>query len=86
MPYLAVNEDGQEIICERKMVRFDPKSQSDKNMTVSIKDLKHHCMKWVPVVYDNENNIFVNEIKLRAGTIEKIIGRSITWSDEQIEI
>ena len=85
MPYLAVNGDGQEIICERKMVRFDPKNVIPE-MKVSLKDLKSNCKKWVPIVFENEDFIFVNEIKLRAGTIEKITGRSIRWSDEQIEI
>ena len=52
MPYLAVNEDGQEIICERKMVRFDPKNVIPE-MKVSLKDLKSNCKKWVPIVFEN---------------------------------
>lgn len=44
MSYLAVNEDGQEIICERKMVRFDPKNVIPE-MKVSLKDLKSNCKK-----------------------------------------
>lgn len=86
MPYLAVNEDGQEIICERKLVRFDNKSEIDLKKSCSVKDIKHNCKKWIPLLEDCENFLFVNEINLPIGTIKKITGKDISWQDEPIEI
>ena len=86
MPYLAVNEDGQEIICERKLIRFDNKNGNDLNKACSVKDINHHCKKWIPLLLDNESFLFVNEINLPSGTIRKITGRNISWEDEPIEI
>ena len=86
MPYLAVNEDGQEIICERKLVRFDNKSEIDLKKQCSVKDINHNCKKWIPLLTDSENFLFVNEINLPIGTIKKITGKNISWQDEPIEI
>ena len=86
MPYLAVNEDGQEIICERKLIRFNNESKIDLNKPCSVKDINHNCKKWIPLLTDSENFLFVNEINLPIGTIKKITGKDISWQDEPIKI
>ena len=89
MPYLAVNEDGQEIICERRMIRFDPKNLDDLKNPCSVKDVFSQCKKWIPFIEEDslgKGSLFVNEIKLTNGTIFKLTGLDMKWEDEQIEI
>lgn len=41
---------------------------------------------WTDFDYDPEENLIEYNIPLPAGSIEKLIGRTLTWEDEPVEI
>ena len=64
MAYLAVNENGTEVISEGEPIR-------DKGFW--------HREEWV------EGEWYEATIEITKGTIEKIIGKKLSWDDEPVE-
>ena len=73
MAYVAVNKDGTENIFNYKPIVND----------AYYKDLRHtelvEC--WSP-----EGLYGDSSVRLPRGTIEKLIGRKLTWEDEPVEL
>lgn len=76
MAWLAVNKNGSETIFAFRPFRRDP----DKSI----------CKLWEPEYWSDENsNEYDNEdtgIALPKGTIKKLIGKTLTWEDEPVEL
>ena len=70
MAYGAVDKDGQEGLYNRKPFRTD--NQGDKTA-----EEKTH---WCPPEYRNWG------IYVPKGSIEKLIGKKMTWEDEPVEL
>jgi len=70
MAWLAINEDGTEVICEKR-----PKRIIVHNID---KDTLEH--RWEG--YSTQ----LGNIPLLNGTIRKIIRRKLTWRDESVEL
>jgi len=71
MSYVAVNKDGSEVIYDFKPVR-EP----------SFNEF------WMAQYLIREGNINIKpqEIELPKGSIEKLIGKQLTWEDEPVEL
>jgi len=73
MAYIAVDKNNVENIFDDKPIRNDE----------YYEDLEHTKFSefWKPVnEYDD------NEVELPKGSIEKLIGRKLTWEDEPVEL
>lgn len=70
MAYLCVNKNGDEIITEDKPIR---------------EGINYKFGYWLDQQWTEGESYNLN-IELPYGTIEKIIGYSLTWEDEPVEI
>ena len=97
MAWVAVNLDGTEVISQVEIERNSEIYKiKDRIWTIREEiDFENGAREWLIYVskdeyrrngssfgYFNKNSI----IKLPQGTIEKIIGRVLTWDDEPVEI
>lgn len=79
--YVVIDEDGEE-----KIFNCEPKRQTD-----IFKGKAKYCHKteknigigeWIFKYTDSLNKVF----SLPQGSIEKLIGRKLTWKDEPVEL
>ena len=97
MAWLAVDKDGTEVISQVEIKRnTEIHKMKDRIWTIrEERDFENGVREWLVYVskdeyrrngssfgYFNKNSI----IKLPKGTIEKIIGKVLTWDDEPVEI
>lgn len=100
MAYLAVNKNGQEIICQNKPERWGykkrifQKADPNKNTTELFymeradykKEIEELCY-WDDSEILNMGEFFIDySIEVPIGTIKKLIGIELTWDDEPVEI
>jgi Fe-S-cluster containining protein len=83
MAWLCVNKCGTECISEEKLIRWPPIEKKDKR----IKKYKQILSKddqcaWVWPYNTEEGGQMVY---LPKGSIEKLIGKKLTWEDEPYE-
>ena len=72
MAWLAVDQDGKECIYNTKPRRFFHKIEGG-DQWISSEDL---------IIEDDDANF----IFLPAGSVEKLLGRKLSWNDEPVEI
>ncbi|MGL5689749.1 MAG: hypothetical protein ACRDD8_02920 [Bacteroidales bacterium] len=93
MAWLVVNKDGTEYAFSLKPIRIiDPKKYNAciVNGVLEVNCIKEEKEYW-GVDHDNYdfeimNCKFVNRVKLPKDSIEKLIGRQLTWECEPVEI
>lgn len=102
MAYLCVNKDGQELICQdtpkrwgyiRVEVKMFGRLDKETGKRYNIRpcrdrtELKQvEATYWRDIYTDPECNDIELHIELPAGSIERLIGRVLTWDDEPVEI
>ena len=85
MAYLAVNKDGKEGIYTYALERhFGAASDSSKQIICYEDYSLKLCDFWT--IKNVGEWGFANRIFLPTGSIEKLIGRKLTWEDEPVEI
>lgn len=86
MAWLAVNKDGSEVIGNSLIKAY----YTNKNSLVLKGDYYNmdetKYTDYVDPYYNPDEGVEDVSIKLPAGTIEKLIGRKLTWEDEPVEI
>ena len=83
MAWLCVDKDGGEIISSEKLERYPFLEKEDKRKKNQILSIDQQ-FSWTWPYYCSEN---LGEIVyLPKGTIKKILGYSMKWEDEPIEI
>ena len=86
MALLAVNKDGTEVIGNSLIKAY----YTNKNSLVLEGDYfnmdKTRYTHYVDPYYNPDEGVEDVSIVLPAGSIEKLIGRKLTWEDEPIEI
>ena len=86
MAWLAVNIDGSEVIGNILIKAY----YTNKNSLVLKGDYYNmdetKYTDYVDPYYNPDEGVEDVSIKLPAGTIEKLIGRKLTWEDEPVEI
>lgn len=93
--WIAVNYDGSEVASDRKLVRFNPEEYRKGlcNEICSFQDEMDEYPHWIPFVSSDELRsygpnalgVFTHRLTLPKGTIEKLIGKSLTWEDDAVE-
>lgn len=89
MVWLAVDSDGREHIFVRPVVRYRHTEEENSRLVLSIKDINTRTDIWVEDFSGEEIGrfgVFLPRIELPKGVIEKIIGRTLTWDDEAVEL
>jgi hypothetical protein len=84
MAWLAVNKDSTECISEEKLIRYPPIEKKDKRIKKHKQILSkddQYAWVWPYMTEDGGQMVY-----LPKGSIEKLIGRDLTWEDEPIEI
>lgn len=94
MAWLCVNKDGQELICENEPTRsgFVKKSCYPSN-GFYLENAKHwelHKVEELTYWDDSEmcscqDATYNFDINLPKGSIEKLIGKVLTWDDEPVK-
>ena len=101
MAWLCVNKNGQELICQYEPTRwgllkketnscFDildkatgKRYKLEESKTLQFKDLSY----WKDEEILNMGEFYIDyTIKLPKGSIEKLIGKILTWESEPVEI
>lgn len=89
--FVAVDKDGTEKISNNQMIRR--KKLSGQKITGIFWGLfhghykKNEYNKWADMFCTDENDFLpFNGVILPKGTIEKLIGRKMSWNDEPVEI
>lgn len=73
MAFVAVDKNGKESICEIQLLRQE---------NTYSEEYKHKAKQiWV-----SEENFDYPTIELPKGSIEKLIGKKLTWEDEPVEL
>ena len=85
MAYLQVTRDGDEWISNEPLIRYPQIEIEDKRIKkrkqcLSITD--QYCWTWPYTCYENIGEM----VLLPQGTIEKLIGKKLTFEDEPYEI
>ena len=89
MGWLCVNKNGQELICQNKPERLGllKRRPSDCGAYKIIDDIWSE-----PLSYWGDNEMcscqdatYNFDIDLPKGSIEKLIGKTLTWDDEAVE-
>ena len=97
--WLAVNENGQEIMSDKPLQRFNNIEANLKRgypfNKICLDEVIDSCNSWIydpSIEYPTEDDYPkigikpASKIFLPKGTIEKIIGREMTWKDEPVKI
>ena len=80
MAYLTVNKDGTECISEEELIRWPPIEKEDKRLKKRKQILsKDDQYAWCWPYSTEEGGQMVY---LPKGSIEKLIGKKLTWDDE----
>lgn len=86
MAWLAVNKDGSEVIGNSLVKAY----YTNKNSLVLKGDYfkmdETKYTHYVDPYYNPDEGVEDVSIELPTGTIEKLIGRKLTWEDEPVEI
>lgn len=86
MAWLAVNKDGSEVIGNSLIKAY----YTNKNSLVLKGDYfnmdENKYTHYVDPYYNPDEGVEDVSIVLPTGTIEKLIGRKLTWQDEPVEI
>lgn len=83
MAWLCVDRDGNEIISSEKLERYPSLEKEDKRKKNQILSIDQQ-FSWTWPYYCSEN--LGEVVYLPQGTIKKILGYSMKWEDEPIEI
>lgn len=98
MAWLAVDKDGTEIISNYILKRnIDIANLNFIERICSIneeREYKNGIQKWIPFISATEYHEIAGNggikmdkpIAIPNGTIKKLIGRSLTWEDEPVEL
>ena len=83
MAWLCVTKDGSELISSEKLIRFPYIEKLDKRKKKQILSLNdQYCWVWSYDCHENLGEI----VELPNGSIEKLIGKKISWENEPIKI
>lgn len=95
MAWLCVNKDGQELICQNKPIRlgFMKRCSSDGgNYIDKAHKWEEHKFKVEELTYWDDSEMcscqdatYNFDIELPKGSIEKLIGKVLTWDDEPVK-
>ena len=80
MAWLAVDPDGSEWIFEEKPTRNNSKS------TIDSEGLIKEFSAWESVTDWLDANIVTGYIRLKTGSIEKLLGYKLHWQNEPVEL
>ena len=98
MAYLCVNKSGQELVCQNEperygLVRAESKSPFDRLDKETGKRYKmeesnrQNLAFWKDTEILNMGEFYIDyTIELPTGTIQKILGHDLTWSNSPVEI
>lgn len=91
MAWLAVDSNGQEIICDHELRRFINKNYELRRTDYCCRyeDILNKNPHWTPKIKSEDCpdlGKLIPIIKLPKGSIKKLIGKEITWEDEPVEI
>ena len=82
MAWLCVDKCGTELISSNKLIRFPYIEKLDKRKKKQILSIEdQYFWIWPYDCHENIGEIVV----LPKGTIEKLIGKKLTWEDEPYE-
>ena len=86
MAYVAVEKNGLEVMCSRKPYR-EKKDYTQKADNVNIFS-KLFSGKWTDAKYISGHCLYRNSTKivLPKGSIEKLVGRTLTWAHDPIKL
>lgn len=89
MAWLCVNKDGQELICQNKPERLGLLERRPSDCG-SYKIIDNRWSE--PLSYWDDSEMcscqdatYSFDIDIPKGSIEKLIGKSLTWEDEAVE-
>lgn len=95
MVWLCVNKDGQELICQNKPTRLGlmKRCSSDGgNYIDKAHKWEEHKFKVEELTYWDDSEMcscqdatYNFDIELPKGSIEKLIGKVLTWDDEPVK-
>jgi hypothetical protein len=86
MSWLAVNKDGQEMIFQEHPKR------TPQNLKEVYDNTKHCCKyvyplsQWNHLELDPDDNWIYYGVALKEGSIQKLIGKTLSWADEPAEL
>lgn len=87
MAYLAVNKDGSEIICPNEPERVPKNKKKEWNKEKRRWEYVGELCLWEECEIIDMGAAYVYyDIGLPQGSIEKLIGRKLTWEDDPVEI
>lgn len=84
MAWLAVDKDGSEKISSSTLCRLSEVARCKNILNIFTKNGRK---KWINIWSTFDDKVFsFDGIILPKGSIQKLIGRSLTWEDEPVEL
>lgn len=85
--YLAVNKAGEEVCSNKKLFRHHEKINQFIVIDICYKGCLERIDHWCDTITEDSWPIpFFDGVVLPKGSIEKLIGKKMTWEDEPVEI
>lgn len=87
MAWLAVNKDGTEAVYDYELERLIGLATKNSNQLITYNDMgKSDFWTMKKPNGDFTFGKFQNRIILPKGSIQKLIGRNLTWDDEPVSL
>lgn len=84
MRYLAVDSDGTEWIFNYEIERHFGNAVHDSNQLLCYEDLKNNKKDFWTMKPQKNWCSYANRIELPKGSIKKLIGKKLSWSDDAV--